>query len=232
MVDEGLLELGYESFKVFIRFDAAKVVEQARQGLPTDPPANLDLARAHEQLLLDLHALDPELKLRIGLDDRGTPLRGAFAPPPDVIRILETVFQFLGAWVTLATVGGHVKKMVDWLAERYGDDLQLSDGAAIVVAAAHLYETYGLTDVTFWFVTPIDSDSLRDDNRDGHLVGFRDSEHFHLMAVDARGKTTRLGPPITLADMPPGWGIPTDPPQLQDPAYWDDDDEEGDDDEA
>ena len=121
-------------------------------------------------------------------------------PIPDqqyALYIIGVTLGVIGGIVTLAEFAAIVRKAIAKARELTKNDVGMSNGTAVILAADAIIESTGERDLTFAFETPMtrylpDLEEF-DSSFDGWLIGFRSRDKLHVVHVDFLGNVTLTG---------------------------------------
>jgi hypothetical protein len=154
--------------------------------------------------------LNPPLKetnLSLRAEAYGGPKTGG--PVPDqqyALYLIGIAFAAMAGIVTIRDFAGIVRNVIGKAREMTSNDVAISNGLAVILAAEAIFDATGKDDLTFAFETPLarymPDLGEWDSDFDGWLVGFRSRERLHVARVSSFGEVT-MAPTDILMDWKP-----------------------------
>jgi hypothetical protein len=127
-------------------------------------------------------------------------------PIPDqnyVVNLIGVASDLAGRVADFVALGIIVRGLIGKLRSITHNEVAVSDGCAIVLAAAAVFESTARRDLTLAFITPL-HDFLIDaggghGSDAGFMVGFRDRRELFIVQVSRTGAVSLAGTPIPLS---------------------------------
>lgn len=202
-----LTYLGESEFRFYLRIDPSQLIRllyEHQRSIVDDGAVGREYSRQVEETL---DAIVSDANLRVRAEPWGGPKTGG--PIPDQ----QYAVQLLGFAITAATTivllvdfADVMHRVIAKAKELTKNEVGISNGDAVILAAEAIFNSTGERDLTFAFETPM-SRYLPDVDEghstfDGWLVGFRSRDRLYTAHVDWFGQVTLAGMDVSVSWTP------------------------------
>lgn len=205
--EANLTYLGESELRFFLRIDPLQLIrplDERLRSIVDDGAVSREYTRQVEEAL---GAIVSDANLGVRAEPWGGPKAGG--PIPDQQYAVELVGFAITAATTIVSLVGFadvLHRVIAKAKELTKNEVGLSNGDAVILAAEAIFNSTGERDLTFAFETPM-SRYLPDVDEghstfDGWLVGFRSRDRLHTAHVDWFGHVTLAGVDVSVSWTP------------------------------